>query len=130
MRKKRQNGFSFLELMVTVGILSVGLVMVYQSFFVCLNYLTHITYRLHAHILMDNKLNDIQRYFHAKGVVPWEDTEGREEIRIYNKLARFFYTVDFKDIPYLADTFEVNLALWWREGNREIHLSRSTYILK
>jgi len=73
-----KKGFTFIEVMVTLVVLSAGIVFVYKSFFLCADYLTRLSLRLDANQLLDNKISEIKRYvkdsrdlsFSRSGVLP------------------------------------------------------------
>ena len=54
--KRTKKGFSFIEVMVATAILSAGIVAIFQSFFLSMNYLNHLTYRIHALSLIENQI--------------------------------------------------------------------------
>src|SRR3989338_1352826 len=61
LRKNSKRGFSFLEVMVAVMVLSGGLISIYKSFFTSLDYTNHLTIRLQANILLDEKIATLNR---------------------------------------------------------------------
>src|SRR3989338_11171657 len=68
---KRNRGVSFVEVMVAAAILSFGIVMLYRAFFVSLNYVNHITYRLYAMNILDNKISMLQKTFEVSKIIPF-----------------------------------------------------------
>src|SRR5579872_1277046 len=57
------QGFTFVEVMVSLVILCCGIVLIYKSFFLCADYLNNLTCRLYASSLMDEKIGDITESF-------------------------------------------------------------------
>ena len=123
-----KQGFTFIELMVTLAVLSFGIVMVYKAFFASLDQINYLNHRLYATIFLDNQLTEMQRAYKSSKTVPM-NFASTESVEIGYK------TIDFKptkvmtpveDIPFL---FQVDLSVSWTEkGDRTITLSRSAYI--
>src|SRR5690348_4413825 len=59
----RIQGFTFVEVMVSLVVLCSGIVMIYKSFFLCADYLQNLTCRLYASSLIDEKIGDINKSF-------------------------------------------------------------------
>ena len=59
-RVRRKTGFSFVEVMTTVAVLSVGIVAIYQSFLKSLDYMNHMTNRLYVLNRIINTVEEVQ----------------------------------------------------------------------
>jgi len=60
-----EKGFTFIEVMVALVVLSAGIVTVYRSFFLCVDYLNNITTRIYASHLLDQRMADISLSLHS-----------------------------------------------------------------
>ena len=127
--KNSKKGFSFLEVMVAVMVLSGGLVLIYKSFFITLDYTNHLTCRLQANLLLDEKIAALNRLLQDQNqltlVVPPPPID---QVIIANKPVEFQYTLDFRSVENLPGLFLLNISIAWREGTRRIQLSREAYL--
>ena len=122
------QGFSFFEMMMTVMILSVGLVMVYKAFFLSLKYTKYLTHRLHGMILLDTKIAEIERSLLDHGQLPFSQSQQIEEARLDNKQIDYQYSINFHSVENLEGLFELDISLSWMEDGRTLSLSRSVYL--
>ena len=127
---KKKNGISFFEVMVTIAILSLGLVMIFRAFFISLDAINHLTYRWHAMVLLENKLVEIQQRFQTKGEILMELTSSPERAVINRHPVNFGYKTEVRHFADLDDFFQVNLTIFWRERSRDINLSQTAYITR
>ena len=115
-------------MMVTVVVLTVGLLGVYKAFFLALDYTNHLTYRLHAMMLLDEKISTIERFFLDKTEIAFDRSEKIKTVQFDNKQVDFHYTTSFESVENVEGLFLLDVALSWLEGSHQIHLSRSVYI--
>jgi hypothetical protein len=119
------RGITFIEVMLTVVILSVGLVGLYRSFFSAVNYLDHLSTRLYALNLMESRIATIERDFRSLNDFDIGPLE--EGAVVNNRPVTFRYTVDFKPVGTLLSVFELDIALSWQERGRDVSISRTAY---
>src|SRR5262245_8551690 len=62
-----QKGFTFLEIMITIVVLSTGIVAIYKTFLLCLDHQRYLTHRLYASNLIDRRTAQLQALFREKG---------------------------------------------------------------
>lgn len=127
-RKNEKKGFSFLEVMVAVMVLSGGLVLIYKSFLTALDYTNHLTCRLQANILLDEKISTLDRLLQDQNQLTLVPPLAIDRLIIGNKPVNFQYTLDFRSVENLKGLFLLNISINWMEGNRRIHLSREVYL--
>lgn len=111
-----------------VVILSIGLVAIYKAFFLSLDYSNHLTLRLNANVLLDEKISYIEYLFKEYQQLPLGNTQELERVVIHNKQVDFIYEIDFTSVDGLNNIFQLDISLSWAEGERKIRLSRSVYI--
>ncbi len=114
--------------MVTAAILAMGIVLIYKSFFISLNTLQHLSHRLYALVLLDNKIVDLQKHFETKKEIPFSDSLDTETLKINNKPVTFVFVKDIHSVGTLEDIYGLDLGVAWREAGRDIHLSRQLFI--
>ncbi len=121
-------GFSFVEVMVTAAVLSFGIVMIYKAFLASLDQLTYINHRLYAMTLLDNKVISLQKLLEARKEIPFGGTQETESGQFGQKTVDFNYILDFKNIEDINGIFQLDIKLSWKEGRRDVGISRSVYL--
>jgi len=127
---QEKKGFSFIEVMATACVLAFGLVAIYQAFFTSLDYLDHMTYRVHAMILIDNKIEMIQEQLESQGRINLESLDELYSARINNRDINYEYEMSVREIEDVDDVYQINLLIKWKERNRAIKVSRTVYIFE
>ncbi len=125
---KKREGFSFIEVMATVVVLTSGIVFIYKAFFISLDYINHMTYRIYAVNLLNNRIATLERDLESENVLPVGNKEDIEKVTLGHKTVDFRYDRTFRNVEKLSNIYELTLGLSWREGSRDIRLSRSLYI--
>ena len=125
---KRNRGVSFVEVMVAAAILSFGIVMLYRAFFVSLNYVNHITYRLYAMNILDNKISMLQKTFEVSKIIPFTAEQETETAIFDNRAVNFRYTMNVVGVDDLEDFYRVDISVSWVEHAHPVRLLRSFYL--
>lgn len=123
-----QQGYTFFEVMVTLTILSLGLVGVFKVFFVSLDQLTHVNHRMYANIELDNRIRMLERTLKAYKILPIGMPK-KPQVDVGHKILEFEEELNIKEIKDYLDIFQVDIALSWKERERSVRLSRSAYIV-
>lgn len=124
------SGVSFIEVMVTLAVLSGGLVMIYRALFLSIDYAAHLNLRLQAQMLLSSRIEEMQRGYQAKGEVPVQFSEDAVAVRFQEKKKDLVLGSHFRSVEGLQHLLHVDLLLSWEERNRTISLPRSAYISK
>ncbi|MFH0753702.1 MAG: prepilin-type N-terminal cleavage/methylation domain-containing protein [Candidatus Omnitrophota bacterium] len=124
-RSRKIAGITFVEVMLTVVILSVGLVGLYRSFFAALNYQDHLAVRLYATNLIDGRIATIERDF--RSLKDFDIGILSEEVVINNRVITFQYGVNFKSVGTLLSVFELDVVLSWEDRGKIFSISRTAY---
>ena len=122
------KAFTFIEVMVTLVVLSSGIVFIYKSFFLCADYLTRLSLRLDANQLLDNKITEIKRYvkdnhdlsFSRSGILPLEEFN--------HKTVQFFYQTELNPILGSDELYELDVKLSWEEYGHKRQLNRMSML--
>ena len=123
-----RQGFTFIELMVTLAVLSFGIVMIYKAFFASLDQISYLNHRLYATIFLDNQLAEMQRAYQSTKTLPMNFAPS-ESVEIGYKIIDFKPTKTITAIEDLPQLFQIDLSVSWAEkGNHIITLSRSAYM--
>jgi prepilin-type N-terminal cleavage/methylation domain-containing protein len=126
-RFKKRSGFSLVELMIAVSILSIGIVAVLTSFLNSASLLDSLRNRIMSVNFLEAKISDLrQKAIEEEGV---ESDSYQEEVMLGNRAATFKMVIQPLDVEELKDCInKVNLSLSWQEGNRNKDESLVTYL--
>lgn len=114
-------------MMVTLAILSGGLVALYRSFFICFDTINHLTYRLHAITLLENRIATIEKKYRQVDHFNF-DTGGQEKIiEINNRDVVFHYEMNIRPVENAPDVHQLDISLNWQEGAKDYRVSKSAY---
>ncbi|MDP2654616.1 MAG: prepilin-type N-terminal cleavage/methylation domain-containing protein [Candidatus Omnitrophota bacterium] len=122
------GGLTFLEMMVTIVILSTGIVAIYRSFVLSLDYQHHLACRLHANLLIDQKVSTMQYAFRHGGEVPLPSAQTAEAVRVGRKDVPFRWAVDLGAVTGADEILQADVALSWQEGKRILQVQRTVYL--
>ncbi len=118
-------GLTFVEVMVTSVILSAGLVAIYRSFFIAADVVQHLSNRLYALNLLENKITTIERDFRSRK--DFDIGPLTEDAVVNNHPVVFQYRVELKPVGSLLTVFQLDISLSWEERGRFRSVSRSAY---
>jgi prepilin-type N-terminal cleavage/methylation domain-containing protein len=125
---RNQKGFTFIEVMVALVILSVGIVGIFKSLLIALDQMDYLTHRLYASTVLQNTLVLKERRLrnyqelslglgdkHAVDIGPHTVTY-QQKIRI-------------SEIESYPDLFEIAASLSWDEGDKRVTVRNAGYLL-
>ncbi len=119
---KGRGGFTLFEIIVTVVILSVGLVAIYEAFIVSANGFGYYSNTLTVQSWMDKKIWEAQDVLVRGGSEAAVSESGTFESG--NKDVQF----DLKKRAVIdGSLYELRLECLWREGGRDVSVSRVAY---
>lgn len=122
-----RDGFTFIEVMVTLVILSTGIVAIFQSLLVSLDQIDYLTHRLHASNEIENVL-----FIKEKMLRQYKELSlnlGEEKtLPVGNKTLSVDQKITISEIESYPDIFKIQLRLGWTEGERKIELTRENFI--
>lgn len=127
-RISNQSAFTFIEIMVTITILSLGIILIFKALFFSLDQISYLTTRLYATITLDNRIAETEQTLRIYNSLPF-DLNHTETVTIGQKQVTFKEQMNFGEVEDFADVFNFDLSFMWEEGQRQIHLSRSAYLL-
>jgi prepilin-type N-terminal cleavage/methylation domain-containing protein len=119
-----QKGMTLFEVLVSVVILSSGLLMVYRPMLGSLTALHDAGYRLEAHRLLQNELWELQEFADRTGRMP-ADFSGRT-VTFEDKV--FEYAVSYRPFHVDNKLYKVQAAMKWKSGSKARGISRMVYV--
>lgn len=125
--QRHRGGFTLVEILVTLIILSVGIVAIFKTYLISLDQINHLTYRLYATTILDNQISSVERMLRAYQVLPLELTH-EEEVNLGHKTILFEQELNIGQVDEYLDVFQIEVTLKWMENDRPKQLSRSAYI--
>lgn len=125
LRKHRRSrrGFTLVEIMVTVVILSLGILAIYESFFISLDAFNYYVNSLNAQAWINEKIWEFQNQMVAIEFLELGDKRGSF---IAND-KDFHWSVYVNPIDEEYDAYRLDVSLFWQEGKRERFLYRAAY---
>ena len=127
-RMRSQKAYTFLELMVTVSILSVGIVGIYRALLTSLDYQSELSQRLYAINILEDEISLLENQYRATAEDPSAENGKVIEAVLDHRPVPFTLSVS----PGLSENIEgllpVELALTWPSRGHNVTLKRYTYL--
>ncbi len=120
-----RRGFTLIEVMVTTAILSLGIVLVYNAFFISLDSFNYCSDYLAVAPWMDEKIWQTQEQLNSQGLSAQPPEKG--QVRVNNK--EFNWYLRCVPVTSAQDLFKIDLLLSWQQGSRNKKLSRAAYAI-
>ncbi len=116
-------GFTLLEVLVATAILSFGLTLIYQSFFISLDSSDYYLNHLRVQLYLTEKIWQLEDKFRRDDIFNPTETEGTFMVGDRD----FSWNMDYNQIE-TEELYKVNLNISWQQGSRRIHMSRVFYV--
>lgn len=120
-----RKGFTLVEVMIASVILALGVVMIYQGFFISLDSLGYCLDYLRLSPLADEKIWQAQDALRRLGPKAELDTSGNF---IYGRRS-FGWNLSYNPLEGSSGLYEINLSVLWQNGRRQARLNRGAYAL-
>ena len=122
---KKNKGFTLVEVMMTVAILSFGIVSIYEALFVSLDAYGYYTHYFNTSDWIGEKIWEVQSELINSGALNEEQTSGK--IVRDHKAYDWLMTVSLLDPT--QGLYKVRVILSWQEGNKKVDTTREVYLL-
>ena len=126
----KKKGFTFVEIMIALVMLSGGIVMIYKSFFLCVDYLSYLTCRLYASQMIESKIADISRSYRESSDSSFDRGGTTETVEVNHKWIDFNYGIEMSPVAGLDYLYRLNVTLSWYDGRRLMKVSRESLLSK
>lgn len=125
MSKDYHYGFTLVEILVSTAILTFGIILLYQSFFISLDAFYYCAHYLDIASEADELLWQAQEIVRLNGETSRIPSRGKF---VHNN-KNFYWNLRYGIIDEDVGLYRLDLSINWREGRRNIKLTRSTYAL-
>ena len=124
--ESKKRSFTLLELIVTVVILSSGILFIYKGFLSSLDVSYYVKHYLYAQLWTEEKLYDIDEEFrtYKAAFLPQASGSFNEGNKNFSWQAAYSLIGSTEKMSL----YDVTLVVSWKEGRRNINLARSKYI--
>lgn len=122
-RRNQNNGFTLIEVMVGLAVLSFGIVVIFETFFLSLNTYSSYSNYLKTQNWLDEKIWDMQDRLNHSALITMNTDSG--QVRVNNKDLPWNMNVGVVD--WDESLIEVNVNLSWQEGGRTVTSARHAY---
>lgn len=112
------------EVMIASAVLSVGAVLIFESFFILLDYYGYCSNYLNAVHLLDQKVWDAQDALFRLGSQAQLETRGV----ITKRHKVYAWDLSYGLIDETAGLYTLDLIFSWTEGRKKIKLLRTAYV--
>lgn len=120
---RKNGGFTLLEVLVAVAILSFGIVYVFHTFFSAASALKHMDNRISASFLLEkNTWNTKKMFFQSDSMYNYTDR------KLVGEDPAVDAVVSLKRVSGYSGVFEVKAKAYWTEGRRNITFDKVVYI--
>ncbi len=116
--------------MIALVILSGGIIMIYKSFFLCVDYLSYLTCRLYASQMIESKIADVSRSYKQSADSLFDRGAATEMIEVNHKWVDFNYTIEMSPVAGLEYLYRLKVTLAWYDGRRLMKLYRESLLSK
>lgn len=122
------TGFTLIEALVAVVVLSLGIVFVFRGLFVCLDSFNYYAHYLHALPIANEKLEELKANLsHFGSSAGQYGTSG--EFTERNTPFEWNTSYTLLDQTEKVFLYRVDVTIHWKSGQRMAKLNRSTYTL-
>ncbi|MFH1900794.1 MAG: prepilin-type N-terminal cleavage/methylation domain-containing protein [Candidatus Omnitrophota bacterium] len=120
------RGFTLVEVMLAVVVLSLGTGFLYKTFFTLLDAHGFCRNHLEANLFALDKLWEAQQKLWEEKVLPLGSTTGEHK----GRAKVFNWKLSIAPLSELEDIYKVNLNLSWQEPQREVSFEKTTYVAR
>lgn len=118
-----RKGFTLIEIMATVAILSFGILAIFESFFISMDAFGYYANYLNAHWWINEKIWELEDRLMETEYLMIKDEGGS-----FNTLNKNFrWSTSVNPIDEENGVYKLDVSVYWHEGKRERFVYRGTY---
>jgi prepilin-type N-terminal cleavage/methylation domain-containing protein len=122
-RRWSRCGFTLIEIMVTLAILSFGILAIYESFFISMDAFGYYANYLDVHWWLNEKIWELEDQL----MVTEHLILGSESGAFNTGSKNFTWTTSINPVDESKGVYRIDVSVYWREGKRERFIYRCTY---
>lgn len=127
--RSNRKAYTFLELMVTVSVLSIGIVGIYRALLLSLDYQGELSQRLYAINLLENEIALLENEYKANGAIPAGEDGKIIEVELDHRTVPFVLSISSGFVQSIEGLMPIEAVLTWPQRGRSITLKRTTYLV-
>jgi len=120
-----RSGFTLVEVMIAAAILAIGVVAIFESFFICLDAYNYCSRYLSLVSWADDKIWEAQDSINRFGAAAHIGNYGS----FLNKNKPLTWYLNYASIDENNILYKISLSIYWQEGVRKGNLQRSAYAI-
>ena len=124
---RRSPGFTFFEILITVVILSVGIVGIYRAFLLSLNYQRYLLTRLYVMNFLTDELAKAESLWLSRGRFP-SDSLGEISFPVDTRSKFSAQRIAVSQSAAGNGLDQIGIKLLWKDGDAERMFERSTLV--
>lgn len=125
--RRNPQGFTFVEVMVTLVVLSVGITAIMKTYIYSLDRMNYLSNRVYATLLIDNHVAKIERILKVYNALPMT-LPPNQEIDQGGKKLDFKQEMQISAVEDQQDVFQLIVRGQWIEGERPKNIFRIAYL--
>ncbi len=123
-----KDGFSFLECMAAVSILSLGIVMIYKALLLSLDAQQYARHRLYASQYMQSQTDFLQAVLAQQGVIPAEILAKARNVILDHRPIIFSDNTTVTPFENWLYLLQLRREISWQERGKNFALSQTIYL--
>ena len=118
-----KRGFTLIEIMATVAILSFGILAIFESFFISMDAFGYYSNYLTAHWWINEKIWELENKLMQEEYLKIESGGG-----VFKTANRNFrWSASVNPVDEANGVYKLDVSVYWQEGKRERFVYRGTY---
>jgi len=122
---RTKKAFTLVEVMVSTAVLALGIVLVYQALFVCLDAFSYYSNYVDVSVWMDEKLWEAQDALNRTGTLGLMDTSGEQTVQ--NR--QYVWDIVSQGKDPAVGLYQAVLTVSWRSGKKQRQLTRTAFAI-
>jgi prepilin-type N-terminal cleavage/methylation domain-containing protein len=119
-----RNGFTFIEVLVSVSLLAVGVLLVFNSYFTTLSAMRRSADRIQARFILEQERCDFLRTIRSNKYI----TENKYETKVVGVDPEYHLTLRFDKILNLDNLYGLSLSVEWIASGKNFTLSSAVWV--
>jgi prepilin-type N-terminal cleavage/methylation domain-containing protein len=121
------SGFTFVEIMVTLVVLSIGITGIMKTYLFSLNRLSYLSNRLYASLTLDNHIAKIERMLKVYDALPMTLPQ-TAQVDMGMRSIELKQEMNIKSVEDHLDIFQLTVNAQWIESGHPKSISKISYL--